>query len=77
MYEFIYYLSPATTWAWFKDLTVNIHTDGYMLNYAKKGFAKTDGGYTYHSDTLPEGELTFKICSEPTQKSRNSGFIFS
>lgn len=76
VYEFIYYLSPATTWAGFKDLTVNIHTDGYLLNYAKKGFAKTDGGYTYHSDTLPEGELTFKICSEETQKSRNSGFIF-
>lgn len=76
VYEFIYYLSPATTWAGFKDLTVNIHTDGYLLNYAKKGFAKTDGGYTYHSDTLPDGELTFKICSEETQKSRNSGFIF-
>lgn len=76
VYEFIYYLSPATTWAGFKDLTVNIHTDGYLLNYAIKGFAKTDGGYTYHSDTLPDGELTFKICSEETQKSRNSGFIF-
>lgn len=76
VYEFIYYLSPATTWAGFKDLTVNIHTDGYLLNYAIKGFAKTDGGYTYHSDTLPDGELTFKICSEETQKSRNTGFIF-
>lgn len=76
VYEFIYYLSPATTWAGFKDLTVNIHTDGYLLNYAKKGFAKTDGRYTYHSDKLPDGELTFKICSEETQKSRNSGFIF-
>lgn len=76
VYEFIYYLSPATTWAGFKDLTVNIHTDGYLLNYAKKGFAKTDGGYTYHSDKLPDGELTFKICSEETQKPRNSGFIF-
>lgn len=76
VYEFIYYLSPATTWAGFKDLTVNIHTDGYLLNYAKKGFAKTDGGYTYHSDKLPDGELTFKICSEETQKSRNSGLIF-
>lgn len=76
VYEFIYYLSPATTWAGFKDLTVNIHTDGYLLNYAIKGFAKTDGGYTYHSDKLPDGELTFKICSEETQKSRNSGFIF-
>lgn len=74
VYEFIYYLSPATTWAGFKDLTVNIHTDGYLLNYAIKGFAKTDGGYTYHSDKLPDGELTFKICSEETQKSRN--FIF-
>lgn len=76
VYEFIYYLSPATTWAGFKDLTVNIHTDGYLLNYAIKGFAKTDGGYTYHSDKLPDGELTFKICSEETQKSRNSGLIF-
>ena len=76
VYEFTYYLSPATTWAGFKDLTVNIHTDGYLLNYLKKGFVKTDGGYTYHSDTLPDGELTFKICSEETQKSRNSGFMF-
>lgn len=76
VYEFIYYLSPATTWAGFKDLTVNIHTDGHLLNYAIKGFAKTDGGYTYHSDKLPDGELTFKICSEETQKSRNSGLIF-
>lgn len=64
VYEFTYYLSPATTWAGFKDLTVNIHTNGYVLKYQDKGFEKVDGKYTYHTDTLPSGELTFKICKE-------------
>lgn len=64
VYEFTYYLSPATTWAGFKDLTVNIHTNGYVLKYQDKGFEKSDGKYTYHTDTLPSGELTFKVCKE-------------
>lgn len=64
VYEFTYYLSPATTWAGFKDLTVNIHTNGYVLKYQNKGFEKVDGKYTYHTDTLPSGELTFKVCNE-------------
>lgn len=64
VYEFTYYLSPATTWAGFKDLTVNIHTNGYVLKYQDKGFEKVDGKYTYHTDTLPSGELTFKVCNE-------------
>ena len=64
VYEFTYYLSPATTWAGFKDLTVNIHTNGYVLKYQDQGFEKVDGKYTYHTDTLPSGELTFKICKE-------------
>lgn len=64
VYEFTYYLSPATTWAGFKDLTVNIHTNGYVLKYQDKGFEKVDGKYTYHTDTLPSGELTFKVCKE-------------
>lgn len=64
VYEFTYYLSPATTWAGFKDLTVNIHTNGYVLKYKDKGFEKVDGKYTYHTDTLPSGELTFKVCKE-------------
>lgn len=77
VYEFTYYLSPATTWAGFKDLTVNIHTNGYVLKYQDKGFEKVDGKYTYHTDTLPSGELTFKICKEERPTTQYGGMISS
>lgn len=77
VYEFTYYLSPATTWAGFKDLTVNIHTNGYVLKYQDKGFEKVDGKYTYHTDTLPSGELTFKICKEEKPTTQYGGMVSS
>ena len=77
VYEFTYYLSPATTWAGFKDLTVNIHTNGYVLKYQDKGFEKVDGKYTYHSDTLPSGELTFKVCKEEKPTTQYGSVISS
>lgn len=77
VYEFTYYLSPATTWAGFKDLTVNIHTNGYVLKYQDKGFEKVDGKYTYHTDTLPSGELTFKVCKEEKPTTQYGGVISS
>lgn len=77
VYEFTYYLSPATTWAGFKDLTVNIHTNGYVLKYRDKGFEKVDGKYTYHSDTLPSGELTFKVCKEEKPTTQYGGMVSS
>lgn len=77
VYEFTYYLSPATTWAGFKDLTVNIHTNGYVLKYQDKGFEKVDGKYTYHTDTLPSGELTFKVCKEERPTTQYGGMISS
>lgn len=77
VYEFTYYLSPATTWAGFKDLTVNIHTNGYVLKYRDKGFEKVDGKYTYHSDTLPSGELTFKVCKEEKPTTQYGSVISS
>lgn len=77
VYEFTYYLSPATTWAGFKDLTVNIHTNGYVLKYQDKGFEKVDGKYTYHTDTLPSGELTFKVCKEEKPTTQYGSVISS
>ena len=77
VYEFTYYLSPATTWAGFKDLTVNIHTNGYVLKYQDKGFEKVDGKYTYHTDTLPSGELTFKVCKKEKPTTQYGGVISS
>jgi len=61
-YTFHYYLSPARYWADFKDLDIVIKTSSAApvlkesnLNFHGAGWRK----YRFHSDTLPEGELTF------------------
>lgn len=77
IFDFCYYVSPASTWADFHDLTINVHTDGYMLGYESIGFEKTDGKYTCHFDELPTSELTFRLSAEenPTYKRTSSGLL--
>ncbi len=61
-YIFRYLCSPASTWAGFKDLNVRINTSAYLL--ASSGdFEKVEGGYSWHSDTLPENEIYFTLCT--------------
>lgn len=69
-YTYRYFLSPASTWADFKDLTIVVNTPFYILNPGD-GWQKTETGYTAHYDTLPEFDtLEMTICSaeNPTRK---------
>ncbi len=63
-YTFYYYLSPAKYWADFKDLDIIIKTSSAApvlmdsnLDFHWAGWRR----YRFHSDTLPEGELTFTV----------------
>lgn len=69
-YMFTYLVSPASTWAGFKDLNVRINTN-YFLLQASDDFEKIEGGYRWHSDALPEHELTFTLCASENPTSRN------
>lgn len=68
VYGYTYYLSPASGWASFKNLTINVNCD-FFLNKDALGYSdsvelkKVDGGYTAFYETLPEGELRFGLCS--------------
>ncbi|MDE7379488.1 MAG: DUF4424 domain-containing protein [Clostridia bacterium] len=62
VYTYDYYLSPAKGWAGFGSLEVNINTPYYAYTMPDK-FVKTETGYTAHYDKLPDGELTFKLCT--------------
>lgn len=64
VYEYTYLLSPAASWADFKNLNVTINTEYYLLNPSLSGFANSgDNSYTARFETLPSGELTFNLCS--------------
>ena len=63
VYEYTYLLSPAASWADFKNLNVTINTEYYLLDTSLNGFAKNDdNSYTARFETLPDSELTFSLC---------------
>lgn len=62
VHSYVYYSSPAKTWKSFGTLNVEINTPYYMV-FDDDGWTKTDGGYTRFYETLPAGEITFKLCS--------------
>ena len=69
IYEFTYLLSPAKTWAEFGNLDIVVNTPYYMITDGEViAFEQTDSGYSVHLTGLPEGELTFTLCSEATTK---------
>ena len=61
LYSYTYLLSPAKTWAQFRELEVVVKTPYYMTESGIDGFTKTDGGYALTLPGLPEGELTFTL----------------
>jgi len=74
-YEYTYYLSPAKSWASFKNLTVNINTEMYLKSaYADESidYEKTETGYTFSFETLPENELHFSLSTEENPTYDNS-----
>lgn len=66
VYDYTYLLSPAKTWADFGKLTVKINTPFFLVSSEGFSFTKTDGGYTFTNDGLPEGELEFRLSSSET-----------
>lgn len=64
IYEYIYLLSPAQTWAEFGNLDIVVNTPYYMTKSGPEGFERNGYGYEVHLDGLPEGELTFTLCAE-------------
>lgn len=70
VYEYEYYLSPAKEWASFGKLTIEINANGYFLfhslpvDISDGGFSTSDGTYVATFDSLPDEELTFRLCSE-------------
>lgn len=62
VYTYGYLLSPAQGWSSFKSLEVRINTPYYLFE-SNLQFEKTDYGCLYKADGLPEGELSFELCT--------------
>ena len=62
VYNYTYLLSPAAEWAKFGALEIVIETPFILSNGSIDGFEKTETGYRFAGDGLPEGELTFDLC---------------
>ena len=73
VYSYTYLLSPASTWAKFGRLNIDINTPFYMTESDKRSFVKTNSGYSYTSDGLPEGELNFSLSESAHPESTRDG----
>lgn len=67
-YDYLYLLSPASSWSDFGTLDVTIETPYYITSCSHDGFTKTDTGYAASFDGLPAGELTFMLCLSESPK---------
>ena len=76
VYGYTYLLSPASTWAKFGELNIDVNTPFYMTETNQKGFEKTESGYSFKSDGLPEGELKFSLSEGEKPEEKNSGSIW-
>lgn len=65
VYEYTYLLSPAKSWKEFKDLTIQINTENYLISSSLNHFEKMENGYTLSLNQLPNSELTFKLSTDP------------
>ena len=65
VYGYEYLLSPASKWAAFGNLNIEIKTPFYMTASGGFGFEKNEDGYSLSLETLPNGELKFSLCSDP------------
>ena len=72
VYVFNYLVSPASTWKSFANLNVTINTNYYLIDDSV-GFEQIEGGYAWHSDTLPSSELQFSLCKSQYPSRTSSG----
>ena len=76
VYGYTYQLSPASTWAKFGELNIDINTPFYMTETNRKDFEKNKSGYSFKSDGLPEGELKFSLSEREKPEKQNDGSIW-
>ncbi len=77
IYTYTYLLSPAKTWKSFGELDVVINTSYYITESSIEGFERTDSGYRLHLDGLPDGELTFTLCTSESPQKQISPYAFA
>ena len=77
VYRYNYLLSPASTWAKFGNLNVDINTPFYLIDNSQDGFTKTQKGYNFKANGLPEGELRFSLSTvEKPERKSNIGTFY-
>jgi hypothetical protein len=77
VYRYNYLLSPASTWAKFGNLNVDINTPFFMTENNQSGFTKTQKGYNFKANGLPEGELRFSLSTvEKPERKSNIGTFY-
>ena len=77
IYRYNYLLSPALTWAKFGNLNVDINTPFFMTENNQSGFTKTQKGYNFKANGLPEGELRFSLSTvEKPERKSNIGTFY-
>ena len=77
VYRYNYLLSPASTWAKFGNMNVDINTPFFMTENNQSGFTKTQKGYHFKSNGLPEGELRFSLSTvEKPERKSNIGTFY-
>lgn len=77
IYRYNYLLSPASTWAKFGNLNVDINTPFYLIDNSQDGFTKTQKGYNFKANGLPEGELRFSLSTvEKPERKSNIGTFY-
>ena len=77
IYRYNYLLSPASTWAKFGNMNVDINTPFFMTENNQSGFTKTQKGYNFKANGLPEGELRFSLSTvEKPERKSNIGTFY-
>lgn len=68
VFSYLYYLSPASTWAKFGTLELVLNTPFHVIKDSMGGFERTETGYKKTWEGLPEGECEFTLCisDDPT-----------
>jgi hypothetical protein len=75
VYSYRYLISPASKWASFNEIEININTPFYLTESNIEGFEKDENRYIYRQRGLPSGELEFSLCeSEYPEREGNLFF---
>lgn len=75
VYSYEYLLSPAATWKSFGALDIIINTPYYIIDSGFENTEKTENGYKLSFDSLPDGELEFKLSASQAPEEIKSAYF--